>query len=190
MFSETNQPPQGANTLLLALLQGGAVTVEVFLHRRFGIHYLRHYAPLGTALMIVYAFCWPPEEAIPFLVFCGAFLATWLLTQLEVWRRFYRGDNEHSRYGGYPRLLRRHLAHREYRVKQFFEPMLVGCLGYLVCETNRPLGIFWMFAAACLFITNAYKRAWYTRQGIAMHDAVLEQHETADRFRQIGGYRD
>ena len=185
----TDKPRQQLRDLLVVLIRSVAASVELFLHRRFGVHYVGAYAAPAMLLMTMYSVFWPIDESVPFLLFPVAFFVNCILAQIGVCIRFYRGESEHSRYCGFPRFLRRHLAYREYRVKQFAEPILVGGIGYLACDWNRPLGVYWMFAAVCLYLSTALDRAWQTRQAIVLHDAAIEQHQTAGRFREIHGIR-
>jgi hypothetical protein len=189
MIDRNNNGPPLLHRLAFVIVRGGAVSAEVFLHRRFGLRYLSTYGPFGAGLMMIYAAFVPVHELGPLFVYLVAFGVSWLLMTVETWLRFWRGDNEHSGYGGFPRLLRRTLAHKEYRVKQFAEPMLVGCAGYCALEWNRPFATYLMFAATCLFLSNAAQRRWETREAMMLHDATLQQQHRANRFREIHGVR-
>jgi hypothetical protein len=173
--------------IAFGIVRGISVTVEVFLHRRFGVRYIPICAPFGMMAMMLSVVFIPTEKLGPFVLFMGAFLACSLLAMIGAWVRFRQGDNEHSLYNGFPRCLPRTRGHREYKVKQFFEPMLVLFLGYIVLDWSASLGVYWMFAAACLFLTNASGRRWDTREAILLHDATLDQQHRARRFREIQG---
>jgi hypothetical protein len=189
MIDYNNHTPPVLHRLVSAIVRGGAVSVEVFLHRRFGLRYLSTFGPLAAGMMLIYAAFVPVQEARPFFVYVVSFGVCWLLLTIETWLRFWRGDNEHSGYGGFPRLLRRSLAFKEYRVKQLAEPMLVGIAGYCALELNRPLAIYVIFAAGCLFLSNAVQRRNETREAMMLHDATLEQQHRVNRFREIHGVR-
>jgi hypothetical protein len=189
MIDHMNSPSL-AHRLAFGLIRGGAVTVEVFLHRRMGIRYVTGFGSLGILIMSAYFALLPLNHAGPFFIYMLAFGVTWLLTIVETWLRFWRRDSEHSLFRGFPRLLRRELAYKEYRAKQFGEPVLVGCAGYFAFQWNGPLGVYWMFAAACLFLSSAAERRWETRDAMMLHDAALEQQNRARRFREIHGVRD
>lgn len=184
-----NGSPPGLEKLLFAMVRGGAVSVELFLHRGFGLRYVTQYGLMGVGLMMFYLAWWPPEEFGPFVVYFLLFVALCLLRILGAWIRFWRGDSEHTLYGGFPVLLRRRLAHREYKVKQFFEPLLVAIVGAYTIQWDRVLGIYWIGAGVCLFISNAWERRWLNWQALALHDATLEQQHSFRRFQEIHGVR-
>ncbi len=184
-----NNPAPLLNKLVFGLVRGVAVSVEVFLHRRFGLRYLSQYGCLGAFVMMLYWFCWPDAESGPFMAYLFLYLANWLFITFTTRVRFWRGDNEHTLYSGYPIVLRRGREHREYKVKQFFEPLLVGAVGFYVLQWNRPLGIYWIGAGVCLFISSAWERSWLNWQALALHDATLEQQQSFRRFKEIHGTR-
>jgi hypothetical protein len=185
-------PSSAANlprTIAFGMCRGVSFSVEPFLHGRFGVRYILVCGPFAVVSLMIFAMFIPPEKAGPFVLFMAAFVACSVLAQIGAWIRFRQGDNEHSLYNGFPRCLRSSVGHREYKVKQFFEPMLVLFLGYVVLDWNAYLGAYWIVAAACLFLTNAIGRRRDTREALLLHDAVLDQQHRAQRFKEIQGLR-
>jgi hypothetical protein len=174
----------------LFLARVGAVSVEVFLHRRFGSRYCRLTALMVVPLGLAYTWLWAANgyDVRPLLWFYGAYVVALLVTQMGVIVRLWRGDQEHSYYNGYPLLLRQSHAAREGRVKLWAEPMMVGSIGVLVTDFNDPLGIYLMFAGFSLFVCGLARWMWQRRQVVDMQDAVFEQQNTAGSFRQSFGY--
>ena len=93
----------------------------------------------------------------------------------------------HSRYCGYPRLMKLCLCLSEITVKRFVEPLLVFLGGVFTLQVNQPLGFYWMIGAACMCGQASQAEAWERMQATNMHDAVLDQQEVAERFRGMRG---
>lgn len=169
------------------LAQVGSVSVEVFLHRRFGERYCRLAAIAVFPLGVAYAWLWNSAgyDIEPLMMFFLAYLVGLVFSQIGVLLRLRRGDQEHSYYNGYPRLLPVRNAHRECRFKQWGEPLLVCMTGIVAYDFNRPLATYLLFAAGSLFLCNALLGLWQRRQIIDMQDAVFEQRQTAGGFRGL-----
>ncbi len=185
-----NNEPGVLEKLAYLIIRGGAASVELFLHRRFGVRYMSLFVGTGFLVICVYFYFIPVKQNKAFLAYGILFVVSWLLTSIKTWIRYSMGDNEHSLYRGYPRLLSRNRPHREYLTKQFVEPALVGFAGVCTLDLNAPLGIYWIFAAMCVFAANANDRRVQNREAMIMHDAVVEQQLRASRFQQIHGVRD
>jgi len=167
------------------LAQVGAVSVEVFLHKRIGHRYCRFRAFMVLPLGIIYAGLWMVQEynVEPFALFLAAYLVAVVCVQIAAWRREWRGNHEHSEYNGFPIFLRQSLAHKEVLMKQIGEPLVIGGIGMLVMEQDAPLGVYLMFAAASLFICATMRRLVQKRRVDDMRDAVFVQQQTAGQFR-------
>jgi len=165
--------------------QVGAVSVEVFLHKRIGQRYCRLQAFMVVALGMIYAGLWQLQgyDQRPFVMFLVAFVIAAVMAQVAAFIRGRRGDHEHTQYSGWPLILREASAHREVFFKQVVEPLLVLVIGMLVNDENRPLGVWLMFAAACLFVSNSLSRLAQKRRVDDMRDAVFVQQQTAGQFR-------
>jgi hypothetical protein len=162
----------------------GAVTVEVFLRGRFGSRYLGVQAAIALVLIPVFGMLWPDQDQQPLFVFMGAYLFMCVVAQAGIARRALRGDLEHTRYNGLPRLAWM-FGVAERPVKRVVEPLLVLFVGAAINDNNVPLGHYLMFAAACLFITATMDDNWESWRVDSMHDAVMEQQGIARRFRTM-----
>lgn len=169
----------------LFLVRVAAVSVEVFLHKRLGSRYCRAQAAMVVPLGVIYAWAWnfSGYRIEPVMYFFGAYLVALVISQIAILIRIRRGDQEHSMYSGYPWMLRPSLAARELRIKLWFEPFLVGLIGVLVNELDKPLGVYLMIAGCSLFINNALAALWRRRQVVDLQDAVFEQSHLAGTFR-------
>jgi hypothetical protein len=117
------------------------------------------------------------------MMFLAAFVFAVVMAQVGAIRRSRRGDHDHTQYSGWPVMLRQSAAHKEMRFKQLVEPLVVLIIGLLVEGENKPLGVYLMFAAACLFISNSLSRLAQKRRVDDMRDAVFAQQHTASQFR-------
>lgn len=180
-------PMRSTRNWWLFLAQVGAVSVEVFLHNRFGERYCRLAAAAVLPLVGIYAWLWEMSgyDVEPVVRFLTAYMVALLFSQACVLLRLRRGDQEHSYYNGFPWLLPKRNAHGEIRFKQWGEPLLVLGLGLLMYEHSRPLGAYLMFAAGALFLCNASMGLWRRRQIIDMQDAVFIQRQTAGGFQAL-----
>lgn len=171
------------------LARVGAVSVEVFLHKRFGSRYCRLQAFMVLPLGMLYGWMWDANgyDIMPLIYFFGAFLVALVVSQIAIIKRLRGGDQEHSYYNGYPWLLRESLAEREAPIKLWVEPFMVVTIGYLVNDRNQPLGVYLMFAGCGLFLTNWLIHRWQRRHVVDLQDAVFEQRNTAGSFRSLQG---
>jgi hypothetical protein len=175
----------GAN-LFVFLIRMGAVTVEVFLHRRFGARHLGAQAAVAVPFILVFGSFWPENDPRPLWLFLGAYLFMFLCGRIGVLFRQSRGDCEHSRYNGWPRCLRPSATGtNELRVKEFFEPFMVAFAGVFVCEWNPPLGSYLLFAAGCLYFSGWFNRMWDNERAMDLQDAISEQQHTAQSLRKF-----
>ena len=168
------------------LAQVGAVSVEVFLHSRIGQRYCRLQAFMVIPLGLVYAWMWQFQgyDEEPFLMFLVTFVGAVAIAQLAAIVRSRRGDHVHTQYNGWPSLLREDAADKELVFKQVVEPLIVLAFGImLVNGVNKPLGVWLIFAAACLFVSNSLNRLAQKRRVDDMRDAVFAQQQTAQEFR-------
>jgi len=167
----------------------GAVTVEVFLHSRFGERYIGMEAAAALVLIPVFGLFWPDSDLLPLMQFLGVYLFMCLLARIGMTARRLRGDREHSRYTGFPHLLRLFRLLPEEAVKRFVEPFFVMCAGVVSYDFNEPLGGYLMFAAVCLFISTNLDDMWTRTRALDISDAVMEQQVTAQRFREMQNKR-
>lgn len=173
----------------LFLARVGAVSVEVFLHKRFGSQYCRLQAFMVVPLAMIYGCLWNYNgyDIGPLVYFLGAYFGALVISQIGVFKRLRRGDQEHSYYNGYPWLLHESRAGYEKQVKLWLEPLMVVMIGYVVNDRNQPLGVYLMLAGCGLFLTNWLIHRWQRRQVVDLQDAVFEQRQTAGSFRSLHG---
>ena len=174
----------GAN-LFMFLIRMGAVTVEVFLHRRFGARHLGAQAAAAVPYILVFGSFWPENDPRPMWMFLGAYLFMLLCARIDVLRRQWRGDNEHSRYNGWPKCLRVSAGKNELLIKQFYEPLLIAVVAVLVFDWNPPLGAYLIFAAACLYFSVWINRMWETHRAMDLRDAIFDQQQSAQTLREF-----
>jgi len=165
-----------------------AISVQVFTHRRFGARYLGLQAAVVILLVPVYCMLWQHADLRPMFLYLVAYLLMCLLARLDGGLRRLRGELPiHSRYCGYPRLMKLCPRLSEITVKRFIEPLLVFLGGVFTLHVNQPLGFYWMVGAFCMFGQASQADAWAREQATNMHDAVLDQQEVAERFRGMRG---
>lgn len=183
--SPFQQRMQSTVSWWLFLTQVGAVSVEVFLHKRFGSRYCRLQALMVVPLGIAYAWMWNFNgyDIRPLMYFFVAYVVALLYAQIGILVRLRRGDQVHSMYNGFPTMLKPSQAHRERTVKLWAEPLLVGGVGLLLHEINEPLGWYLLFATASLIVCNIQMVLWQRRQVVDLQDAVIEQTQVAGTFR-------
>ena len=167
------------------LAQVGAVSVEVFLHKRIGKRYCRLQAFMVLPLGLFSAWLWELQgyDVGPFLCFLVVYVGAVAIAQLAGIIQSRRGEHVHTQYNGWPMLLREENGPRELAIKQFAEPMIVFAIGMLIYGANKPLGVWLIFAAACLFVSNSLNRLAQKHRVDDMRDAVFAQQQTAGEFR-------
>ncbi len=191
MYNQQEQPTQPFQDVrtglgwLSFISRTAAVTVEVFLHGRFGERYIGLEAASALILIPVFGMFWPGYDLLPLMQFMGMYLVMCLLARISVTARALRGDREHSRYTGYPHLLRMFPLLPEEAVKRFVEPIFVICAGAFAIEFSEPLGNYLIFAAVCLFISTNLDDMRTRSCALDLNDAVIEQQVAADRFRKM-----
>lgn len=167
-----------------------SVSVEVFLRRNFGARYVGTQAALAVPLMFFFSIFFPHDDPRPLLWFLGAYLLMCFRARIEGLRRRRRGeDREHSYYNGWPRLADAAAKPDERKIKRIVEPALLLAVGYLVWECTRPLGTFLMLAAGSLFLVSLLTEQYERVRAMDMNDAVIEQRQLAERFREMNGDR-
>lgn len=172
------------------LSQSLAVSLEVFLHRRFGERYVGLQGVAAILIIFFYAGFWPGYDVTPLLEFLLAYLALCFLARIGVLRRRRRGGTqEHSHYTGWPRVMRLTGRLTEITVKQTVEPLLTFLVAVFTLPVSEPLGGYLLLATGGLIVSvNASLGAEHTR-AINMNDALIDQRHLAERFRGMRGDR-
>jgi hypothetical protein len=165
-----------------------ATSVEVLLHKRVGDRYLGLQAAAVLLLIPIYAMFWPGYDLRPLMWFLPVYLGGVAIARLDVLTGKRNGLRIHSFYSGYPRCMNRKTKMTELQCKRYFEPLYVASIGlglYLLGE--QPLGVYFMIAGACLFISVSMAQLQFEQRAKAMNDQVIEQEYVAERFREMRG---
>lgn len=183
--------PERLKTALgwVAFIAGAlAISVEVFLHRSrtFGGRYVGMQAAAVILIVPLYSMFWEGYELMPLMRFLGAFLFMCFLVRLGgLARRSRDGQEFHSRYTGYPRLMRLMPRADERKVKGALEPLLVFFAGIFASPTSEPLGGYLILASVGLAVSVQFSVGYERQRVIDMNDAYLEQRYIAERFREM-----
>jgi len=158
----------------------------VFLRREIGSRYLGRQAAAAVLLIPGFALFFPEHELRPLLWFLGFYLFACSVVRARSLRRRLRGEEEHTRYCGWPVLLRLPLVRRlsEARVKAYVEPACVWIAGGLVLAVNVPLGAYLMTTALCLLLCEGMRRGYDAQRFMDVKDALSDQRRMAERFRR------
>ncbi len=175
----------------------GAIPAEVFLHNQFGRRYLGVEALMAIVQMGMVAMLFgfyvenTPDRGDlvyspgPVLLYCLMYIVMLLLSRIILVLRERRGEIEHSRYNGWPRLLPPQLARFERVFKILIEPGLVFFVALKLWAFNMPLGLYLAFNAVCMSWSNVVNVRFEKQRAIDLRDAMLEQRGTAHRLRQF-----
>lgn len=190
----TNQPPQANSPeqfkvcigWLLFVAQALAVSVEVFLHKRFGERFLGLQAAAACAVIFFFPIFWEGHDVTPLIAFLVAYLCmcAFARAHMAVGAR-RQGQREHSYYTGWPHCMRFAGRMGEETVKCIIEPMLVFLTGVFVMPWSEPLGGYLMLASLGLFISTNVTRGQDRTRLLDMNDALIEQRKVAERFREM-----
>ena len=177
---------QAANWLQF-IAESWAVSVEVFIRREFGWNYIGAKGAAVLLLVPMFMLLWPEHDLRPLLWFLMAYLMMCVIARVQAFRRRSRGDANHSYYSGWPWAMGIFRGCSEVTVKQWFEPLLVGSVAFLIGENNVPLAAYLLGAAVCLFMSVFTREQSVRQRAAAMNDAVIEQQIVAERFREMRG---
>ncbi|WP_169974032.1 hypothetical protein [Tautonia rosea] len=162
-----------------------AFTVEVFLHTRMGVRYAGAQSVAALILLLFYAAMWQEHDPAPMLAFMALFFAMCVRNRFEVLRNYGKLPRSHSRYSGYPRLMRWVTRKSETEVKQVDEPLLVLLLGFLLSPLSVPLGVYLMLASGSLALSVLTTTLIEREEMLDLNDLLLEYKERAERFRRL-----
>jgi len=162
-------------------LQTGAVSLEVFLHSRFGERYLGLQAALAVLLIILFqSVIYPEAENAPMHAFLPAYLIMCVVARIGMfWRRWFGKELVHSQYTGKPHLSRIFKKISEATIKKI-EPVLVFILGWAV---PGGLGAYLMLSSVCLLFSVLISLAHDRQRILDLRDSSLDQLDIAEKFR-------
>lgn len=184
----TDNDPAGGIRFLLFVCHAWATSVEVFLHHAPGTRYLGLQAAFVLVLVPFNVLFWERHDIRGLLYFIPAYIAMCLIARLGMLRRWKRGENCHSYYSGAPRFMGPKAKCSELTFKRVVEPVFVAGIGASFCILGQqPLGVYLMWAAACLFISVNASALYHDLQAVEMRDSILYQEQIAERFRNLRG---
>jgi len=188
-----SQPPladarQGMGFLIL-LINAWADSCLVFLRYRFGSRFRENNAVWAVLLIFVWAgfFAEYDQGYQSMMVFLGLYVFASACHQLMAQWRYFRkiSNQEHSRYSGYPRLLKNFPWFSEATIKLKVEPIFVLLVGLMLLLISIPLGLYLIVGSFCLNLSVSLVEIWYRKQAERMHDQMVEQQQLSERFREL-----
>jgi len=191
MHDQQQPHPMGrlgsASFWFILVLQTMSVSMEVFLRKGMGSRALGLRAGLALLLIPLWLLLWPHDNGVPLLGFWACYLVAYLAQNAAASRRFRRGEATHSRYTGYPRLMRFFPRADESKFKASVEPLIVFLTGALLTGWNAPLATYLMFASFALAGTSAVIDAAMKARVRDLNDARIDQEDLAERLRKLRG---
>lgn len=191
------QPGNGHNgsggagfNIFMLVLRSITVTVEVFLHRRFGSRFLGLQAALGILVILLFAGIIPAPGSWGLILFLLAYLKACLVARAGiVWRRVRGEEFEHTLYSGQPWLMKVFPRLNELTIKRVIEPMAVFVVAAAIMNFIPALGLYLLMAAIALGISVNHTEGEERRRAQMMNDAVIDAQQRAERFRSMSGRR-
>jgi len=193
MQQPPSQPPfadarQGMGLLIL-LTRAWSDSFLVFLRTGFGSRF-QGMAPVGAFLLMVFwtlLFMGEGHDPMPMKIFILSYLAVNGCHQAAaLWRKIRRiPDEEHSRYCGYPRLLKNFPRFSETTIKVRIEPIFVCLTGCVLWTINVPLGLYFICGSFCMNASVSLVENWHREQALRVHDQMIEQQQMSERIREF-----
>ncbi|GMU37837.1 MAG: hypothetical protein KJ057_09050 [Phycisphaerae bacterium] len=186
LFSKT-----GVNSFLgvfFFIARTFGVTVEVFLRRSdsFGQRYFGLQAAAGFVLILFWPVLWQEHSAGPMLVFLALYWLALLTARIRTRRRVKLGGTQpHTLYNGAPTLQKVWRRNPEHRVKTVIEPLYMGAIALCVAIVSVPLAAYLAVAGVCAAASSGMGGALQHRRTMDLHDAFVEQRDTAESFRRM-----
>jgi hypothetical protein len=183
--SDSIQNAKKALNFVVLVLLAMTMSIEVFLHRRFGSRYFGLQSLIALLGIPTWILLWPEERVEPLLVFWGLFIAMTLRARAECAVMAARGTVAHSRHSGTSRLTRVFRRTPEWKLKGALEPILVFFTGILLLPVSQPLGSYLMCAALAMFVSYGVSDSVGRARATDMNDALIEQELHAARCRDL-----
>ncbi|MBX9653852.1 hypothetical protein K2Y11_09585 [bacterium] len=183
-FSEKMNAIEAVFNLVIG---AGAVSGEVFLHRRFGKRYLGTQAFAVFLVVPIFAMFFPQDNPELLMSFLPVYLGMVILARLGIWWRHRKRDIEHSYYNGWPIFLRSSAIRNEYFCKQVLEPGLILAIAVWIAEWNRLFACYLLFVTFCLVFNNLRMRDQEQKRVMDVDDAIIQQQQLAERLRGLRG---
>lgn len=172
----------GWSTLVAQIL---AMSVHPMLRTTFGARYFDFRAGIAVVVILLFSAFWREHDPYWLYGFAFAFMFTCAMARKRVHERAKRGEHQHSYYSGWPLLCRMwpFRRWRERTVKGIAEPLLVAGIAGLILQMNQPLGVYLLWCAAAMRLTQKLAEGYERTRMLDMRDAYLEQQHAAERFR-------
>lgn len=183
-------PPMSGLGAIIELLQGTAVSVEVFTRDAgsFGSRYLKRRAGNVVTVIFIYSLFWSHSNLDGMIFFGIAYMVRAFYAAAKVDARVKRGGPQpHSLYPGTPLLLKYLPKKTELEIKRLHEPALIGCTGIVLAVVYPPLGIYLLLAS---FVSSGLVEMSLKHQrerATDLNDAFLEQRSIVEQFRDMRG---
>lgn len=171
--------------LLRLIRDAWAVSLEVFLHHRFGEKYLWGiHAVFGLFVMFGIILCNPYADGRPMVIVIGAYLFLLLILRVETVGIGRRGQYVHSYYNGTPWLMSLWGFSKmdEVKVKGAEGGVLV-LAGLLLLPINAPLGLYLGMGAFCLCMKIDAQEKQVREEVKRVQDALFERRMIAEQLR-------
>ncbi|MFO0858347.1 MAG: hypothetical protein U0640_13445 [Phycisphaerales bacterium] len=178
---------KSAFSLLAFASQVIAHPVEVFLRTGFGSQYFGIASLVAFFAVPMWMVFFPTESPVGIWCFWLLYIAMQVRARIETARLKSKGEVIHSRYNGWPRLAKAFKSLPESRVKAAIEPLAVFLCALAVMQGSVPLASYLIAAAFALAFNNALIDAVERARIRELNDAMIEQQQTAERFRAMRG---
>lgn len=159
--------------------------VEVWLRKGFGDKYFGTPAVFTVIAIPLFATFFPGSNVVGLLAFWWGYFAMLIHARVEMFRRWRRGEVEHTQYSGYSRLHRFFPRMSEEKMKGVVEPILVTMIGAVCLTFSPPLGAYLILAGWAMAMSVRITEMRDRDRLLAVTDAAIEQRQLAEAFRSV-----
>ncbi|MEK6701063.1 MAG: hypothetical protein AABZ53_02290 [Planctomycetota bacterium] len=159
--------------------------VEVWLRRGFGDRYFSKAALFSVVLIPFWGTLFPGTDLTLLFGFWWSYFIMLLFARIAMFRRWTRGEVEHTLYSGYSRLHRFFPRASELKIKETIEPMLVFIIGVVFLTMSPALGLYLMVASFAMAVSIRITMIETRQRLLQLTDAAFEQRELAEAFRRV-----
>lgn len=159
--------------------------VEVWLRKGFGDKYFGAPAAFAVLAVPLFATFFPESNIAPLVAFWWGYFVMLLYARVEMFRRWRRGEVEHTQYNGYSRLHRFFPRMSEQKMKGLVEPMVLIATGAACLTFSPALGAYLMTAGWAMAVSVRIMEIQDRERVLALTDAAFEQRQLAESFRAV-----
>ncbi|MFO0946444.1 MAG: hypothetical protein U1D30_10920 [Planctomycetota bacterium] len=177
-----------SESLIGQLVFGWSFSVEVFIRDSMGSRYFG--SQCFWPILIIPTHCVyfaDRYNMIPMVCFFYLYLAFTAMRRAGARIRDRFGDPNHSKYSGRSLLERFFPRVSETTIKKVIEPIFLICAGLVIAFIYPPLGFYLVIAGICVCLAAVSMGMRFRLRVRNMNDAVQDQYEIAERFRQLRG---